>query len=193
MTRDASEYNEASYWPDMAQGCDTLADHVQELVGEEWPAKADPRAQAVVVRLVTKVVRRLLDEGRLAPLVDVQRLPGKELLARLLDEIINAPDAALMACSIDFVMGTGVMLGASMTKISNRFGVTKAAVSHYCRMLAETYLGGKPAAGMKSKAAVESYRRNRMGKSSRGPRTAWQFKETFTQHYGANHTNTGAN
>jgi DNA-binding transcriptional ArsR family regulator len=184
MNRDAAEFSEASHWPDMAQGCDTLAAHVEELVHEEWPAKADVRAKAAVNHLVGKVVKRLLDEGRLAPLVDVKRLPGKELLAKLLAEILEAPDAVLMVYCIDYVMETGVALGISETAIAERCDVTKSTVSHHCRLLTETYRGGKPATGMKSEEAVESYRRNRTGKSSRGPRIEWQFAETFAKHYG---------
>lgn len=183
--RDPANYHEASYWPDPADACDTLETHITELVSEEWPRGADPRAKAAVIELVTRVVNRLLNEGRMAPLVDVQRLPGKELLARLLDEIINAPDAVLMAYCIDFVMGTGVMLGASMTSISELRGVTKATVSHHCRQLTQTYREGKPAIGMKSLQAVENYRKTRTGRSSRGERTSWEFQSVFTQHYAA--------
>ena len=181
--RDPATYSEASYWPDPADGCDSLESHVAELVGEEWPKGADQRAKGAVVDIATKVVTRILAEGRAAPLVDVQRLPGKELLARLLNEIIEAPDAVLMAYCIDFVMGTGVMLGASMTSISNMHGVTKATVSHYCRMLTETYREGKPAVGMKSQEAVENYRKTRTGKSSKGPRVEWPFSQIFKEHY----------
>lgn len=185
MERDAAEYNEASYWPDVAEGCDALSAHVKELVNDVWPKRADPSAKPAVVHLVEKVVQRLLDEGRLAPLVDVKRLPGRELLARMLDEIINAPDPRLMAYCIDFVMETGVKLGMSMTKIGKQLNVTKSTVSHHCRTLTKTYREGKPAAGMKSEVAVESYRKQRTGKSSRGPRIEWPFKETFAKAYAA--------
>ena len=183
--RDPATYSEASHWPDPSEGCDTIESHITELVCEEWPKGADPRAKKAVIELVAKVVSRMLNEGRMAPLVDVQRLPGKELLARLLDEIINAPDAVLMAYCIDFVMGTGVMLGASMTSISKLRGVTKATVSHHCRTLTETYREGKPAVGMKSLEAVENYRKTRIGRSSRSERTSWLFESVFTQHYAA--------
>jgi hypothetical protein len=182
--RDPANYHEASHWPDVAEGCDTLGSHVAELVNEEWPRKADERAKAAVIALVTRVVHRLLDEGRLAPLVDVKRLPGKELLARLLDEIIHAPDPLVMAYCVDFVMETGAMLGVSMTKIGALCEVTKSTVSHHCRHLTVTYRGGKPARGMKSEEAVSSYRKGRLGKSSRGPRIEWQFADTFAKHYG---------
>ncbi|WP_395753348.1 hypothetical protein [Prosthecobacter sp.] len=188
MSRDAAEFRESSYWPDVIQGCDTLAEHVAELVTEEWPARADPKAKAAVIKLVHRVVQRLLEEGRLAPLVDVKKLSGRELLAKLLDEIMEAPDARLMAYCVDLVMETGVKLGASMTSIADEFKITKSTVSHHCCHLKETYLKGRPAAGMKSVAAVESYRKIRMGKSSRGPRIDWQFATTFAKHYGSTST-----
>jgi hypothetical protein len=181
--RDPANYSEASYWPDISEGCDTLESHVAELVTEEWPRGADPRAKKDVIELVAKVVDRLLSEGRTAPLVDVDRLPGKELMARMLDEIINAPNPPLMACCIDFTLGTGVMLGASMTSISNTYNVTKATVSHHCCYLKETYMNGRPSVGMKSQVAVENYRKTRTGRSSRGPRVEWAFASTFKKHY----------
>ncbi|WP_395736302.1 hypothetical protein [Prosthecobacter sp.] len=184
MSRDAAEFRESSYWHDVAQGCDTLAEHVAELVAEEWPTKADPRAKGAVIKLVHRVVERLLDEGRLAPLVDVKKLSGRELLAKLLDEILEAPDSRLMTRCVDLVMETGVKLGASMTSIAEEFGITKSTVSHHCCHLKNTYLKGRPAAGMKSTAAVESYRKIRTGRSSRGPRIDWQFADTFAKHYG---------
>jgi len=181
--RDPATYSEASYWPDPADGCDSLESHVAELVSEEWPKGADQRAKGAVVKIASRVVSRMLTEGRLAPLVDVQRLPGKELMARMLNEIIEAPNPALMACCIDFTLGTGVMMGASMTSISVSYNVTKATVSHYCCYLKETYMQGKPSIGMKSKDAVENYRKTRTGKSSRGPRVEWPFAEIFKEHY----------
>lgn len=183
--RDPATYSEASHWPDPSEGCDTIEAHITELVHDEWPKGADPRAIMPVTEITSRVVARLLNEGRVGPLVDVQRLPGKELLARLLDEIVNAPNPVLMAYCIDFVMGTGVMLGASMTHISVICGVTKATVSHTCRYLTMTYREGKPALGMKSPQAVESYRRTRTGRSSRGERTSWPFQSVFQQHYAA--------
>lgn len=193
MERDAAEYHEASHWPNLSEGCDRLADHVAELVHEEWPAKADPGAKRAVGKLVGRVVQRLLDEGRMAPLVDVKKLSGRELLAKLLAEIISSPDPLLMAFCIDFVMETGVELGISMTEIGKRCHATKATVSHYCRTLTTTYREGKPAAGMKSQTAVQSYRSMRTGRSSRGPRIDWQFASTFAKHHGNPTTHSGPN
>lgn len=181
--RDAAEYHEASHWPDLAAGCDNLRSHIDELVDEEWPARADPRAKKAVCRLVAKVVERLASEGRMGPLVDVRRLSGRELLARLLDEILAAHDKELMVRCIDFVFETGVQLGISETEIGRICGVTKSTVSNYCVHLKEVYRGGLPAAGMKSNEAVQSYRRTRTGRSSRSARAEWPFASIFSATY----------
>ena len=181
--RDAAEFNEASHWPDMASACDGLAAHVAELVDEEWPRKADPAAKRSVIKLVSRIVDRLLSEGRLGPLVDVKQLPGRELLARLLDEILAAQDKELMVRCIDFVFETGVQLGISETEIGRICGVTKSTVSNYCVHLKEVYRSGVPAAGMKSNDAVQSYRRTRTGRSSRSARIEWPFANVFAENY----------
>ena len=170
--RDAAEYNEASYEVDPSAGCDTLADHIAELVKEECPSVNDRRTMKSLQSICTAVTTRLLDEGRLGPLVDVKRLQGRDLIAALIGEIIEAPDARLMAQCIDFVMELGVQLGISETKIAQLAGVNKATVSRYCVHLKMHYRGGRPAAGMKPNKAVQSYRDTRTGRSSRGPRSA---------------------
>lgn len=182
--RDPSEYSEASYTVDPAASCDSLADHIKELVNETCPQLA-AKPKGKLQSLVAKIVRRLLKEGRLGPLVDVKRLQGRELMAALIGEIIEAPDARLMARCIDFVMELGVQLGISETKIAQLSGVNKASASRYCVHLKETYRGGRPAAGMKPNKAVESYRNGRTGRSSRGPRMEWAFADTFSKHYGS--------
>jgi hypothetical protein len=181
--RDAAEYHEASYECDPSEGCDTLADHIRELVGEVFPKVKDGRVLKTLNEGVRVVVERLLTEGRLGPLVDVPRLQGRELLASLVAEIIEAPDARLMARCVDFVMELGVMGGMSETRIAELSGVTRASASRYCVGLKNTYRAGKPAAGMKPNAAVESYRTGRMGRSSRCPRMEWGFAKTFEKHF----------
>lgn len=182
--RDAAEYNEASYTDDPSAGCDKLDDHIHELVLEACPGLTDTKTLRQLKRLVTIVVTRLLDEGRLGPLVDVKRLQGRELLACLIGEIIEAPDARLMARCVDFVMELRVQGGLTQTKISLLSGLTKASASRYCVHLKNTYRGGKPAAGMKPNHAVKSYQNGRTGRSSRAPRMDWAFAETFKIHYG---------
>lgn len=177
--RDAAEYNEASFTPDLAGVCDTLDDHVRELVAEHCNGRlAAPQLQAAV-RLAIAVVRRLLDEGRLGPLVELRKLQGRELLACLIGEVIEAPDARLMARCIDFTFELGVQQGISQTIIGDLSNLGKATASRYCVQLKETYLEGRPAPGMKSAAAVENYKRLRTGRSSRPPRQEWTFAATF--------------
>ncbi len=181
--RDPAEFHEASHWPDPSAACDDLSSHVAELVDEEWPTKADPAAKKAVIKLVSRVVGRLMNEGRMGPLVDVQRLPGRELLARLIDEILAAQDKELMVRCIDFVFETGVQLGISETEIGRICRVTKSTVSNYCVHLKEVYRNGVPAAGMKSKQAVNSYRVGRTGRSSRSARIEWPFANIFAENY----------
>lgn len=190
--RDASEYNEASYFIDPAEGCDSLTDHVRELVSETAPTLTGKPFEKLQ-RMICQVVRRLLDEGRLGPLVDVQRLPGRELLAKLVAEIIDAPDPRLMARCVDFTMELGIQLGISETKIAELSGVTKASVSRHCVHLKNTYRGKQPAAGMKPAHAVKSYQIGRTGRSSRGPRIEWPFAATFSNHYGKATSHPGRN
>lgn len=183
--RDAADFVEASYVIDPSAGCDSLADHIAELVREECPKITDGRTLRSLQGVVNAVVQRLLDEGRLGPLVDVQRIGGRELLAQLVAEIIEAPDARLMARCVDFVMELGVQCGISETRIAELSQVTRASVSRYCVHLKDTYRGGIPATGMKPNHAVKSYRDGRTGRSSRPPRMDWAFAGTFKEAFDA--------
>jgi hypothetical protein len=180
MLRDPSEYVEASYEVDPSAACDSIEDHLRELL-----ARRMKTVDARLVKLIAGVVNDLLTENRLAALVDVNRLTGKETLARLVGEIVDAPQPRLMACCVDFVFGLGVQIAKNETEIANDHSVTKATVSRYCVHLKHVYLAGIPAPGMKSAEAVESYRAGRTGKSSRPARTEWTFqnviKDTFNR------------
>lgn len=175
--RDPAQYNEASFDPDPTEGLDTLSDHIRELAGKH--VRSLPPAQmAGLCRIIESVVTDLLDEGRLGALVDVQRLTGRELLARLMAEVIDAPDAAVMARSIDFTFSLGVQMGASQTEIARMDDVTKASISRHCRALCETYLGGRPSVGMKSVEAVKSYRAVQIQRQRPAP-PEWEFGHIF--------------
>lgn len=183
--RDAALYHEASETFDPAD-CDTLDDHISQAVVDVWPPGWDLGIRPRLIKFVLVVVRFLLKNGVELPGLDVRKIEGRELLARLIAEIIDAPNPRVMARSIDFVFELGVCQGMSETKIAELEGVTKAAVSHYCIVLKETHRQGKPARGMKSNNAVESYRDLRLGCSSRQPVSEWPFASTFKQSYAAN-------
>jgi hypothetical protein len=168
MLRDASDYIEASYEEDPAMNCDTIEDHIRELVAKR--TKPDER----LVKFIAAIVGELLKENRLASLVDVNRLTSKETLARLMGEVIDAPQPRLMACCIDFVFNLGVQLAKNETAIAEGHGVTKASVSRYCVHLKNVFLQGVPVPGMKSAEAVENYRTIRTGKTS-APKAEWAF------------------
>lgn len=182
MLRDAAEFNEASELTDPAISIDTLEDHVSELVRDL--ARGMPEAgMRKLINLVVKVVKKLLNEGRLSALVDVERLEGRELMAQLIAEIIDDTEPRLMARCIDFTFSLGVQLGLNETKIAAKENVTKASASGRCVYLKGTYLLGKPAPGMKSTNAVEKYRQNRTGKSSRSAVVEWQLGASFKAAY----------
>lgn len=182
MPRDAADYVEASYESDPAEGCDTLENHVEELLHQRFP-KAEPGSLKRMSRLFVEVLHQLLADGRVGALVDVKRLTGRELLARLIGEIMDAPKPQLMACCVDFTFGLGVQVGMNETQIAHHHNVTKATVSRYCVHLKQIYLNGQPAQGMKSNTAVESYRQNRLGRSSRPPRSEWAFGNVLKSTY----------
>jgi hypothetical protein len=184
MLRDAAEYHEASE-SDPAESIDKLEDHVRELVAEVCPAGTPPKVLRKIFRVVLSVVQKLLNEGRLGPSVVVSRLEGKDLMARLIAEIIDDTEPLLMARCIDFTFGLGVQCGASQTKIATLTGFNKASVSRRCVYLSANYLGGRPAVGMKSPAAVSKYRALRTGCSSRAPRVEWALASTFHESYGS--------
>ena len=170
--RDASDYNEASYYDDPP--ADSLHDHIAELLSRRV-SKMDDR----LTKLVASVVTDLLKEGRLGALVDINRLTGRETMARIIAEVIDSPQPRLMACCVDFVFRLGVQTAKNETKIADDFNVTKATVSRYCVHLKDVFLDGKPAPGMKSAEAVENYKALRTGKT-RTPRQPWAFQSTIT-------------
>lgn len=182
MSRDAADFTEASYFDDPSLGCDSLEDHVKELVSPRLAKGTRPEDAQKLFNLVLFVVRTILDEGRASALVDVQKLSGRELLARLVAEIIDAPQPRLMARCVDFVFGLGVQLGKNETDIGEAENVTKASVSRYCVGLKRDYLGGTPAPGMKSNKAVEAYREINTGKRSRPAANAWDGFAILNSH-----------
>lgn len=181
MQRDAAEFTEASQEPDFA-GLDTLDDHIAEVMDELWPSKWPKEIRPQVEKFAAKVIKAVLQRGA-ADMPDVQRIEGRDLLAFLVAEIIDAPNARLMARCVDFVFELGVQLGLSETQIAELEGCTKATPSLYCCRLKDQYRKGMPARGMKSPLAVENYRQLRQGRSSRGPRVEWQFAETLKAAY----------
>lgn len=180
--RDAAEYNESSTTPDVA-GLDSFEDVLTEIVHEKWPSKWPRELIGTQVKFCTRILRAYLATGHGDHVVDVRRMEGRELLARLIAEIISAPHPRLMARCVDFVFGLGVQLGISETEIAALEGLTKATASHYCVTLKAVYRDGKPAPGMKSPAAVAKYTELRTGRSSRGPRQDWAFASAFKQAY----------
>lgn len=182
--RDAADYHEASYTPDVA-ACDSLDDVLAELIEQRWPSKWPREIMPAQIKFCRRILRAYLDCGH-TDQVDIRRMEGRELLACLIAEIIAAPNARLMARCVDFVFSLGVQLGMSETEIAELEGLTKATASNYCVQLKKVYRDGKPAPGMKSREAVAKYKELRTGRSSRGPRQEWPFAHAFKHAYGTN-------
>lgn len=182
MNRDAAEFHEASYSFDPATTCDSITDQIAELLAEHWPHQRGTPGLKKLAKVVTRIMRQLLKEGANTGL-DVERIQGRELMAKLTAEIIDSPHPRLMARAIDLAFGFGVQLGLNETEIAELENVTKATASHYCIALKDTYLKGMPARGMKSNQAVAKYRELNTGKANRANREAWQFEKVFKAAY----------
>ena len=182
--RDAAEYTESSYTPDVA-ACDSLQDALAEIIEAKWPLRWPRELIPTQVKFCTRILRAYLASGHSVQ-VDIRRMEGRELLACLIAEIIAAPNARLMARCVDFVFSLCVQLGMSETEIAELEGLTKATASNYCVQLKKVYRDGKPAPGMKSREAVAKYKELRTGRSSRGPRQEWPFAHAFKHAYGTN-------
>ena len=186
MSRDPAQYDENSFTPDMAENCDSLEDRIAEIILKRWPKSDDGKMRPWLTKFILKVVHDLLGSGNKSlAVLDVRKIEGRDLLACLVAEIIDAPNARLMARCVDYVFELGVQQGLSETQMSALDGLQKATASHYCVTLKQTYRNGHPARGMKSEKAVQNYSQTRRGRSSRGPRQEWPFLHIFTQAYAA--------
>lgn len=182
MSRDAADFTEASYFSDPSQDFDSLQDHVEEVITSKVSGLSSKQRERLA-KLFISVLNKLIQDGLLGSFVNIKELTGRELLAALIGEIIDSPKPALMACCVDFAFNLGIQISKNETEIAEDHDVTKATVSRYCIQLKQVYLQGRPAPGMKSNAAVETYRSLRIGKSSRPPRQEWEFVRIFKSAY----------
>lgn len=172
-TRDPAEWASASVLPDHS-GLDTLDDLLREAATEELASVLGKTPEKKVVKLVVRVAKRCLQ----ASLEAGGTARADECQARLLAEIIDAPNSKMHAQCIDFVFGYGVMLGVSQTAIAALHGVTKSTVSAICVGIRERY-GVRPSRGMKSIAACENYRTRQTGRRAKPTREDWRLSSTL--------------
>ena len=182
--RDASEYDEASYEPQVTAS-DKPDEIIRDAIESVWTGKlpatkneffAQCKAAAVAI------LRELHMAGNIES-VKPQGAPagnGSLLLAGILGEIIASNEPGLTAHCAAFAFDLGI-ISESQTKIAKQFRVTKGTVSHICRNLVETYRDGKPSPAMKSPDAVRKYSGLRKGKCAKQPHSPWEFANKFSE------------
>lgn len=179
--RDAAEYDEASYVPDVAAN-DRPEDIIREAVESVWtgePPETRSEFFAQCREAAIAILRGLHQAGQVDALTPTT---GKQeptlLLAGILGEVIGSNNPALTAHCAAFAFDLGI-IAESETAIGKRFGVTRATVSYICRMLVETYRDGRPSPAMKSIQAVKRYSGLRKGKCAKQPAAPWEFADAF--------------
>ena len=186
--RDAAEYDEASYTPDMAAS-DSAADIIRDAVESVWTG-SPPQTKDKFVEQCTgaaiAILRALNEGGKLASIMPEatgsKRESNSLLLTGILGEIISSTNPALTAYCAAIALDLGIV-SESQTEIAKRFGVTKGTPSHICRNIVETYCNGNPAHAMKSQEAVKKYSRIRKGKCAKQPAAPWEFANAFSQSF----------
>ena len=168
--RDPATYNEASETPDMGE-LDSPAEVLAERMQEQIPWKKLTSKQEFCMAAASVAIQSV--GKREAP------EKAKEVITRLLAEIIDAPtpaDAQLTAECYDFAFGLGINGGKSQTEIAVKYSVTRATVSRRCRQIVTHFsgLGVRPSAGMKSERACAVYAEVRKGQK-RKPAPKWKF------------------
>lgn len=159
--RDAAEYHEASYTPDLAREIDQLGEHVAEIVAEEWPG-----APAGAVKAVTAVMRRLLDEQRLNESVDISKMSGRDVLAQVLAMVVESDRPRLVARSVDLVFQLGVFGGMSETAIATAEGCTRANACHYVMRIKDRFFRGKDIPWLRTNGARQIYAERQKGRTN---------------------------
>jgi hypothetical protein len=154
--RDAAEYTEASTTPDMAEACDSRADIIAEITAKHWPPSWPKQQMRITIKhLIEPILHDVIAAGA-ANDNDTRKLEGRELLARLIDEILLANNPRLTARCIDFVFQLNLQSGISQTSIAEAERVERATASKICVTLKETYLT-RPAPGMKPERSIATF------------------------------------
>jgi hypothetical protein len=179
---DPAEWSRASILPEPDR-IDTLDDVLHEAALEELETALKQRPQKSVVRLVVKVANLGIVRAAEAGLLPsgIGGAKSDEGNARLIAEIIEAPNAKLHAQCIDFVFGYGIMMGLSQTAIAELHPpMTKSNVSKICVGIRKRY-NVKPSRGMKSVDACESYRLRQTGRRAKPTRENWRLAGELKQ------------
>jgi hypothetical protein len=157
----ADHYTPDHYTPDVVSDCDTLADHIKELVrGETGVTPTEGHTT-----LIETVIRRLLSEHRLGAAEQIDRMDGRDALAKVLALVIESANPRLMARVADLVCQTGYGLGESLTGIADREQVTKSLASSYAVAVRDSVLKGRNVPWLKSTEARQAYAQRQQGRT----------------------------
>lgn len=171
MLQDAADYHEASYTPDVAREIDSIADHVAELVEEEWSGPVDQLKNVQATAEI--VVRRLLDERRLNEAVDVAQMSGRDVLAGVVAMVVESDRPRLVARAVDLVFQLGAFGGMSETQMAQVEGCTRANVCHYVMAIKDRFFHGKSVPWLRSEQARDTYSKRQTGKVAKSEE--WPF------------------
>lgn len=173
---DPATWSTASVVPDHS-GLDSLDDLLREVAAEELGKVLPERPPRRLVDLVARVARAGIDRGLGAGMLHdedtILFTPGfLERLARIIAEIIDAPNARLHAQCVDVVFQLGIQLGVSQTELAEQHAMTKGNVSKICVEMRQRFKV-PPSRGMKSVEACTSYKLRQTGKRARPMRENW--------------------
>jgi len=172
MLQDAADYHEASYTPDLARQIDSIAEHVAELVEEEWSGPVDQLKNVQATAEI--VVRRLLDERRLNEAVDVAQMSGRDVLAGVVAMVVESDRPRLVARAVDLVFQLGAFGGMSETRMAQVEGCTRANVCHYVMSIKDRFFHGKSVPWLRSEQARDTYSKRQTGKVAKTG--GWEFE-----------------
>jgi len=184
--RDPAESARASFEPDLATAIDSPEDIILEVLSQMSIALPNTTMsmqwfRQTVASVAVQALRTAHRDGQLAALFD-GLTPSRmdlEMVARLLAEFVDADNPRLHAKCMAFVFG---LSEESETQIARSEGIGKAAVSKRCIRIKES-MGVPPGRGMKSEAAIVSYRRRQKGKRNRPAAQPWPFTSLLTRIY----------
>jgi hypothetical protein len=189
-TSDPATWAAASVEADLSH-MDSLEDVLMEAATTALLNSSVAAAPKKLVRIVAGAAMLGIEKAREAGLLEsddnsIFSPRYREFTARLLAEIIDAPNARLHAQCVDFVFELGIQMGLSQTEIGKSHNMTRANVSKICVEIRKRY-GVRPSRGMKSVKACENYAIRQMGRRAKPVREEWSLAASLKSSiYGTN-------
>lgn len=180
---DPATWSAASFSPDPAADIDTLRDFLIEAALQRLlPIPAPDRVK--IAPTVADIALAGIEQARAAGLLDDDNGTSwtpkfREIIARILAEMLDSRNARLLAQCFDYSFGLGLQMGVSEQYIANEHGMTKSNVSKLCVGICERY-NIPPSRGMRSPATRETYSRRQKGRRAKPSSEPWKFKTILT-------------